>query len=88
MGLRMLTTSGDPVMRWMAGNATYKQDSEGKIKPDKIRSKAPIDGVVTLVMALGVHAGQPEQSDAGFFSFGDEILTNDIITRPWCFETR
>ncbi len=74
MGLRQLTTNGDPVMRWMAGNATYKQDSEGKIKPDKIRSKAPIDGVVTLVIALTVHTGLPEQQDAGFFQFGEGDL--------------
>ncbi len=43
----------NPVMRWMASNATVRMDPAGNIKPDKQRSREKIDGVVAAVMALG-----------------------------------
>ena len=47
--------SGNPVMRWMIGNAMYDQDHQGNRKPSKKRSSEKIDGVVTLVMAIGAY---------------------------------
>lgn len=78
LGIRRLAPGKDPVLRWMASNATYKQDNEGKIKPDKIRSRAPIDAVVTLVMALAVHTALPDQGDPGMFAFDDDELDYDF----------
>lgn len=41
-----------PVLKWMFGNAVYRQDREGLIKPDKMRAADKIDGVVAAVNAL------------------------------------
>jgi phage terminase large subunit-like protein len=51
---RLLRHGGNPVARWMAGNVCAKTDPAGNIKPDKERSAEKIDGIVTLVMSLGV----------------------------------
>lgn len=44
---------GDPVLRWMASNATAKTDPAGNIKPDKGKSTEKIDGIVASIMAIG-----------------------------------
>lgn len=43
-----------PVLQWMFGNATYRKDPAGNIKPDKEHAAEKIDGVVAAVMALGL----------------------------------
>jgi len=77
MGVRQLTTNTNGMMRWMAGNANYKQDSEGKIKPDKLKSRDPIDGIMALVTALTVLVGLPEAREANVFTFSDSELFGD-----------
>lgn len=77
MGIRQLTTNQNSMMRWMAGNANYKQDSEGKIKPDKLKSRDPIDGIMALVTALTVLVGLPEAPEANLFTFSDAELFGD-----------
>lgn len=77
MGIRQLTTNQNGMMRWMASNANYKQDSEGKIKPDKLKSRAPIDGLMALVTALTVLVGLPEPAEANLFVFSDNDLFGD-----------
>lgn len=49
-----LEHGNDPVARWMYGNATYRKDPAGNIKPDKERAAEKIDGVVADIMALGL----------------------------------
>ena len=44
---------GDPVLRWMFGNVVLRTDASGNIKPDKEKSGDKIDGIVSLVMAIG-----------------------------------
>jgi phage terminase large subunit-like protein len=44
---------GHPVLRWMASNLVAEQDAAGNMKPSKAKSTERIDGMVTLVMALG-----------------------------------
>jgi phage terminase large subunit-like protein len=55
-----------PVLSWMAGNVAVQSDHQGNIKPSKAKSTERIDGIVSLVMALGLHATAtapaPEQS--------------------------
>jgi phage terminase large subunit-like protein len=50
----------------MAGNVAVQTDHQGNIKPSKAKSTERIDGIVSLVMALGLHATAtappPEQS--------------------------
>lgn len=78
MGIRQLTTDANGMMRWMASNALYKQDSEGKIKPDKLKSRAPIDGLMALVTALTVLVGLPDEKEGQIFTFSDsELFGND-----------
>lgn len=76
MGIRQLTTNQNSMLRWMASNALYKQDSEGKIKPDKLKSRAPIDGLMALVTALTVLVGLIE-NEVNVFTFSDEDLGID-----------
>jgi phage terminase large subunit-like protein len=45
---------GNPVLRWMAGNAAAETDAAGNVKPSKKKSTEKIDGIVGLVMGLGV----------------------------------
>jgi phage terminase large subunit-like protein len=51
-----LQHGGHPVLRWMASNAAVETDSAGNIKPSKKASTERIDGIVALVMGLGVWA--------------------------------
>lgn len=44
---------GDPVLRWMFGNVVLSTDPSGNIKPNKEKSGEKIDGIVSLVMAIG-----------------------------------
>jgi phage terminase large subunit-like protein len=45
-----------PVLSWMASNVAVQTDHQGNIKPSKAKSTERIDGIVSLVMALGIHA--------------------------------
>src|SRR6202022_1290278 len=47
-----------PVLEWMFGNAIYRKDPAGNIKPDKERAAEKIDGVVASVMAIGLMNAQ------------------------------
>lgn len=44
---------GHPVLRWMASNTSVEMDAAGNLKPSKKRSADKIDGIVSLVMAIG-----------------------------------
>lgn len=48
-----LRHGGNKVLRWMASNATIQSDAAGNIKMDKAKSSEKIDGMVSLVMAIG-----------------------------------
>lgn len=51
---RSLAHGGHPVLRWMAGNLAIFRDGNDNIKPDKKGSKDRIDGMVGLIMAIGM----------------------------------
>lgn len=61
-----LLHGGHPVLTWQAGNVAIQSDYAQNIKPSKNKSTERIDGIVSLVMALGIHdtatAPPPEQS--------------------------
>jgi phage terminase large subunit-like protein len=46
--------AGNPVLRWMASNVSVEMDAAGNVKPSKKKSTEKIDGIVALVMALGI----------------------------------
>jgi phage terminase large subunit-like protein len=57
---------GHPVLTWQAGNVAIQSDSAaGNIKPSKARSTERIDGIVSLVMAIGLwqRATQPVEQN-------------------------
>lgn len=51
---------GNPVQRWCVANVATETDSAGNIKPSKKKSAERIDGVVSLVMALGLMMAYPD----------------------------
>jgi phage terminase large subunit-like protein len=53
-----LLHGGHPVLAWQAGNVAIQRDHNGNIKPSKAKSTERIDGIVALVMALGIHVSQ------------------------------
>jgi phage terminase large subunit-like protein len=72
LGNRAFTTSGNPIMRWNAGAATYKMDSDRHIKPDKASSTDSIDGITALVNALTVLVQSEGETEVGLFVMDDE----------------
>lgn len=60
---REIDHGNNPVLAWMAGNASTKDDEAGNLKFDKKKSGDKIDGIVALTMAVGmaekVEAGEP-----------------------------
>ena len=57
-----LRHGGNPVLRWMAGNATVTQDPAENIKPVKSKSNERIDGIVALCMCAGLSLTQPSET--------------------------
>jgi phage terminase large subunit-like protein len=61
-----LLHGGNPVLTWQAGNVAIQQDTAaGNIKPSKARSTERIDGIVSLVMAIGIYAAQDAAASSG-----------------------
>lgn len=48
----------NPVLRWMAGNVAPRRDGPENVMPSKKNSSEKIDGIVALVMALGISTEQ------------------------------
>ena len=48
----------NPVLSWMASNAAVAQDSAGNIKPAKDKATEKIDGIVALIMGIGLSMAQ------------------------------
>lgn len=49
---KKLHHGGNPVLKWMAGCVSVRQDPAGNLKPDKATSQGKIDGIVALIMSL------------------------------------
>lgn len=60
-----------PVLEWMFGNAAYRKDPAGNIKPDKERAPEKIDGVVGTVMAIGLANAESETGGGSIFDNAD-----------------
>lgn len=59
---RRLDHGNHPVLTWMASNAATASDAAGNIKPAKDRAADKIDGVVALIMGIGIAPKAPEKS--------------------------
>ena len=60
---------GNPVMRWMVGNAVAQQDALGNIRPDRQRSKEKIDGLAAWCDALHVMTAGAGDEASGYESY-------------------
>ena len=54
-----LAHAGNPVLRWMANNVSLETDAADNWKPSKKRSRERIDGIVALIMGLGMAQDNP-----------------------------
>lgn len=57
-----LRHGGNPVLRWMASHVAAETDAAGNIKPSKKKSTERIDGIVALIVAIGVWQADPVES--------------------------
>jgi len=64
---KRLAHNGDPVLAWQIGNVVAKTDAKDNVYPRKERDESKIDGVVSLLMALGRAMTQPEEIDISDF---------------------
>jgi len=71
---RKLHHGGNPALRWMASNVAVRQDPAGNLKPDKEHSYEKIDGIVALVMALGLAFIEPEEEESVYEHRGVLVL--------------
>jgi phage terminase large subunit-like protein len=56
---KRLAHGGNPVMRWMFGNAQARVDADGRVKLDTNKSAEKIDGMDALVMAIRQASSAP-----------------------------
>ena len=61
---------GNPVLRWNAANLVPRYDVNMNMAPDRKKSADKIDGMVALLMGMGVAVREVEENDdaAGFFA--------------------
>lgn len=57
-----LRHGGHPVLAWQAGNVVLERDAADNVKPNKAKSTDRIDGIVALIMALGLAVVQKPSS--------------------------
>jgi len=57
---------GNPVLQWMAGNVAIRQNADGHIRPVKPKenSHERVDGIISLVMALGAWSAEAKEPPA------------------------
>lgn len=67
---RELIHGANPVMDWMAGNVSVEMDAAGNIKPSKKKSPERIDGIVGLIIALGLATTQPVKQESVYEARG------------------
>ena len=60
---RKLAHGGNPVLRWVASNIAAEEDAAGNIKPSKKRSPERIDGIVALIMGIGLSMAREDAYD-------------------------
>lgn len=64
-----ISHDGNPVTRWMLGNVMIKRDPADNIKIDKAKSGDKVDGLVSLVMALGTYLQEAQKEQEQDFWF-------------------
>jgi phage terminase large subunit-like protein len=65
---------GDPVLRWMVSNVAAERDRNDNIRPSKSKSADKIDGVVAMIMALGLSITEQTAGASVYESGGSLFL--------------
>jgi phage terminase large subunit-like protein len=71
---KKLLFQDNPVVLWMARNVAVATDPAGNIKTSKQASGEKIDGIVSLIMALGGVVGTPAQLGSVYESRGIRVI--------------
>lgn len=71
---RAIRHDGNPVLRWMASNVMAEMDAAGNLKPSKRKSSDKIDGVVALIMAIGLALVAPPATRSIYCERGVMVL--------------
>ena len=61
-----LAHGGNPVSDWMSQNVVVTEDEARNIKPVKSKSTGRIDGIVALIMAIGLAISQTEETSSPY----------------------
>ncbi|HEG43233.1 MAG TPA: terminase large subunit [Phycisphaerales bacterium] len=69
-----LIHNNNPVLAWMASNVAASMDPADSIKPDKKKSSEKIDGIVALIMTLGLAITQPAKEESIYVKRGMTTL--------------
>lgn len=69
-----LRHAGHPILSWCASNVAIERDAAANIKPSKKKSTEKIDGIVALVMALGLATSTPVKGPSVYETRGVEVL--------------
>lgn len=70
----LLNHAGNPVLRWMAGNAYVEVDGAENMRPVKAKSTEKIDGIISSILAVGVASMTPEPEECVYESRGFRSL--------------
>lgn len=70
---------GHPILRWMASNVCVSQDPAGCLKPDRSKSTEKIDGIVSLIMAIGRAIVQPEVPRSAYETRGFLVMSSNSL---------
>jgi len=67
VGNKLLVHGSNPILTWQAAALIAKEDESANVKPSRKSRVNKIDGIVSTIMALGVHmrnAPQPKRKSA------------------------
>lgn len=69
-----LIHNNNPVLAWMVSNVAASTDPADNIKPDKQKSSQKIDGIVALIMAIGLAITVPVKQESIYVKRGMTTL--------------
>jgi phage terminase large subunit-like protein len=71
---RRLNTGGNPVLRWMAGNAVAERNRDDLVRPSRLRSADKIDGLMALLSAINRVLANTGESGLSIYVLGEEAV--------------
>ena len=69
-----LTHNNNPILNWCANNVVVSQDPAGNLKPDKLKSEHKIDGIVALIISIGIAISDNTESENPYKERGLRVI--------------